>query len=270
MPAEIVMDDKRAIERAATPTAMDLLDRLSRSVTDPQAAVEIAKQIVDLQVRQEELRQNQERFEWEKYDRDARVAFAKAFESFKADVPKIVKGKRVFYKGKDGKPDTEYYHVELDKACDVLIPALLKVGITHRWKSADLPGGLTRVTCFLRHRLGYEEEGSSLAGAADQSGGKNPIQGVGSSTSYLERYTLLATCGIVPSRKDNDGQEEQSAEGMDEKVLDEYVEALNHAPDLNSLKSLFSECWNKAKALGDSAAKKAFQTAYEAQKRKLA
>jgi hypothetical protein len=31
------------------------------------------------------------------------------------------------------------------------------------------------------------------------------MQGVGSSTSYLQRYTFLATCGIVPSGTDNDG-----------------------------------------------------------------
>ena len=192
-----------SIQKPAS-TGMELLSKLVEKNTDPQAAIEIAKQIVCLQVQQESLRQSQDRFDWEKQDRQARVAFSEAIERFKANAPKILKSKHVSFPNKSG-GQTDYWHVELDKACDLLIPALLKEGLTHRWKSTDLPGGVTRVTCFIRHRLGYEEEGASLAGPADQSGGKNPIQGVGSSTSYLERYTFLASIGIVPTGADNDG-----------------------------------------------------------------
>ena len=191
-----------AITRA--PTGMELLAELSRKVSDPQAAVQLAQQIVDLEIKRESFLQERERFEWQKLDREARVAFAEAFQKFKEDAPKILKTKHVSFPNKGG-GQTDYWHVELDRACDLLIPALLKVDITHRWKSTDLPGGYTRVTCFLRHRLGHEEEGASLAGPADQSGGKNPIQGVGSSNTYLERYTFLATCGIVPTGVDSDG-----------------------------------------------------------------
>jgi hypothetical protein len=188
-------------------SGMELLAEMARREgLDSQSAVEIARQIVELETGMETLRQSRDRFEWEKLDRQAKVAFAEAFKVFKDDAPKILKTKHVsFPSRKEGSPDTSYWHVELDKACELLIPALLKVGITHRWKSVDLPGGMTRVTCFLRHSLGYEEEGATLAGTADNSGGKNPIQGVGSTASYLERYTFLATCGIVASGNDNDG-----------------------------------------------------------------
>lgn len=186
------------------PSGMEVLTELARKTNDPQAAIEIAKQVVELETRWETLRQSRDRFEWEKLDRESKVAFAEAFKRFKDDAPRILKTKHVNFPNKSG-GETNYWHVELDKACDLLIPALLKVGISHRWKSTDLPGGMTRVTCYLRHVLGYEEEGASLAGPADQSGGKNPIQGVGSSTAYLERYTFLATCGIVAAGKDDDG-----------------------------------------------------------------
>lgn len=164
-------------------SGIELLDRLARQVTDPQAAIEIARQVVELETRWETLRQSRDKFEWDKLERESKVAFAQAFKAFKDKAPKILKTKHVHFESRDSsKPATSYWHVELDKACELLIPALLAVGITHRWKSTDLPGGYTRVTCFLRHSLGYEEEGASLAGPADQSGGKNPIQGVGSST----------------------------------------------------------------------------------------
>jgi hypothetical protein len=220
MPKELVVQQ---------PSGMELLAELARRNNDPQAAIEIAKQIVDLQVRQEELRQSRDRFDWEKLERESKVAYTQAFERFKAACPKILKTKHVNFPSKDStKPNTSYWHVELDKACDLLIPALLKEGLTHRWKSTDLPGGATRVTCYIRHSLGYEEEGATLAGPADQSGGKNPIQGVGSSTSYLERYTFLATCGIVPTGIDNDG-----ALSDESKELVEAVEKAETNEDLN-------------------------------------
>ena len=231
-----------ALQRA--PTGMELLAELSRKVSDPTAAVELAKQIVELQTRQESLRQSYERFEWEKLDRQAKVAFAEAFEQFKADAPKILKTKHVNFPNKSG-GQTDYWHVELDKACDLLIPALLKVGITHQWKSADLPGGMVRVTCILRHRLGYEYEGASLAGPADQSGGKNPIQGVGSSTSYLERYTFLATCGIVPTGTDDDGN---TLTGMTQEEGSEFVKAIQVAKRPGEVMAAWTKAIEKAKA----------------------
>lgn len=237
------MNEPKSLQRTQ-PTGMELLAKLSSSVNDPQAAVEIAKQIVELQTRQEELRQKAERFEWEKLDRQARVAYAEAFERFKANCPKILKSKHVSFPTKTG-GQTDYWHVELDKACDLLIPALLKEGLTHRWKSTDLPGGMTRVTCFIRHRLGYEEEGASLAGPADQSGGKNPIQGVGSSTSYLERYTFLATCGIVPTGADNDGN--LSGISLDEGS--EFVNSIQEAESAADAMAAWTTAINAAKKL---------------------
>jgi hypothetical protein len=232
-----------AIQR--TPTGMELLAELSRKVSDPQAAIAIAQQIVELETKREAFLQDRERFEWEKLDREARVAFAESFQKFKQDAPKILKTKHVEFPNKTG-GKTDYWHVELDRACDLLIPALLKVDITHRWKSADLPGGMTRVTCFLRHRLGHEEEGASLAGPADQSGGKNPIQGVGSATSYLERYTFLATCGIVPAGADNDGN---LLSGMTQEEGAIFVEAIQTAESPKNVMAEWIKAIEKAKSL---------------------
>jgi len=252
-------DDKSQLA-TRTPTGMELLAELSRKVTDPQAAVELAKQVVELQTRQESLRQSYERFEWEKLDRQAKVEFAKAFEQFKADVPRIFKTRHVSFSNKSG-GSTDYWHVELDKACDLLIPALLKVGITHQWKSADLPDGRVRVTCILRHRLGHEQEGASLAGPADQSGGKNPIQGVGSSTYYLERYTFLATCGIVPSGMDNDGNPSgggKQAGAVSEHDYIRHIDNIKNAANKRELEQLYLSALDAAESAGDTKATRDF------------
>ena len=218
-----------AIQRSV-PAGMEFLAEAYRTETDASVKIELGKQIVALQsaalnvdIERERLRQARERFDWEKLDREARVAYTEAFERFKADAPKILKSKHVRFETSKGV--TDYWHVELDRACDLLIPALLKVGITHRWKSTDMPNGYVRVTCYLRHRLGYEEEGASLAGPADQSGGKNPIQAIGSSTHYLERYTFLATCGIVATGADTDG----NPPGMSQEEAEEYLRPMEEA-----------------------------------------
>lgn len=247
------------------PSGMDLLAELSRKISDPQAAIEIAKQIVELETKWEEMRQSRDRFEWEKLDRQAKVAFSEAFKKFKDDAPKILKTKHVNFSNKGG-GETNYWHVELDKACDLLIPALLKVRITHRWKSADLPGGATRVTCYLRHELGYEEEGASLAGPADQSGGKNPIQGVGSSTSYLERYTFLASIGIVAAGRDDDG----GSEGMKvSEAIAATVSELLGCKDMETLKEKYRAEYKAAVEANDSTAVKLFMDAYTKRKAEL-
>jgi hypothetical protein len=61
-----------------------------------------------------------------------------------------------------------------------------------------------KVTCKLTHKQGHSEE-VTLEAPLDTSGGKNNIQAMGSSVSYLERYTLLAITGLATKEQDDDG-----------------------------------------------------------------
>lgn len=138
------------------------------------------------------------KLQMEMMDRDAKVAFTQAFEEFRRNVPPIVKDSAIIVNQQErGK------YAKLDKICGVLNPALLQVGITTRWKTRMADNGNVLVTCFLRHRLGHEEEGSTLGAAPDNSGSKNAVQACGSTVSYLERYTLVASCGIAIKDQDN-------------------------------------------------------------------
>jgi hypothetical protein len=58
------------------------------------------------------------------------------------------------------------------------------------------------VTCVISHGDGYFEE-NSLAAAQDDSGNKNSIQAVGSTVTYLERYTLKAALGLAVATDDD-------------------------------------------------------------------
>jgi len=133
----------------------------------------------------------------------ARKAFVAAMTRFNQDKPEVYKNKHVDYQSKGGR--TAYDHASLDHICEVLGEALGKEGIAFRWRTENLSNGWIRVTCILTHEQGHSEE-TTLEGPHDQSGGKNPIQAIGSTTEYLRRYTLLSATGVAVKGMDDDGQ----------------------------------------------------------------
>lgn len=81
------------------PSGMELLAELARNTRDPQAAIEIAKQITELQIQQEKLSQAHERFEWEKQDRQDETDFGKALSACQAEIGTIPPDTRRTLKG---------------------------------------------------------------------------------------------------------------------------------------------------------------------------
>lgn len=133
---------------------------------------------------------------------EARKAFVAALNAFKADPPTVVKNKSVRFGRGDNA--TAYDHATLDQVAAVIGAALSEHGLSHRWEVQQLEGGQIRVTCVLTHAMGHSERVSLQAGA-DQSGAKNNIQAIGSTVTYLERYTLLAITGLAAKGQDSDG-----------------------------------------------------------------
>lgn len=136
---------------------------------------------------------------------EARKAFVAAKAAFRAEAPTISKNKHVGFKSKDrSKADTDYHHATLDNVADSLGPILGKHGLTYSWETEQLDGGMIRVTCVLSHQLGHCER-VALQGSPDQTGNKNNIQAVGSTVTYLQRYTLLSITGTATKDQDDDG-----------------------------------------------------------------
>lgn len=140
----------------------------------------------------------------------ARKAFGNALADAKAELPIIEKNKLASYDNKAGR-QTSYWHEDLAQVVDTVVPILAKHGLAHRWKLAGRPGDPVTVTCIISHRDGHCEE-NSLSADADTSDGKTPIQGVKSTTSYLERITLMASLGLSSRKDDDDGRGGAQAE----------------------------------------------------------
>ena len=139
----------------------------------------------------------------ERWDKEqARKAFFEALTAFQEECPDIRKTKPVYYK----KDEPPAYHYAPLSDIDRQIKALLKKhGFTKRWEIVQEGSKITAVTCVLSHREGHHET-TSVPVNADTSGGKNPIQAVGSAIQYGQRYSLIAALGITTADQDIDGR----------------------------------------------------------------
>jgi hypothetical protein len=142
----------------------------------------------------------------------ARKAFDNAIAAAKAEIPEILKTRRVDFKSAKG--HTQYSYEDLAEIAKTIAPALGKYGLSYRFRTASSSPDHIAVTCIISHRDGYSEE-TTLPGAPDASGNKNSIQAIGSAITYLQRYTLKAALGLAASN-DDDGQ--GAGSGSDEQV----------------------------------------------------
>ena len=158
--------------------------------------------------------------EWDAHQ--AFKAYVAAMAAFKAEPMEILKRKVVSFTTRDG-DTTSYKHAELADVTAVVVPALGKHGLSHRWDVTQNSGQIT-VTCILTHALGHSES-VTLQAAPDASGKKNAIQQVASTVTYLERYTLLMATGMATTGMDDDGRgyEEEAIPSKDQEWIDKVT-----------------------------------------------
>lgn len=183
----ITQIEPAAAPQASTPDAITPMHMLQVAM-EKGADLDRLQQLMDLQER------------WEA--NESRKAFVAAMARFKAEPPTVLKSKEVSFGG--GKVTTAYKHATLDQVCAAIVPALSAVGISHRWEVEQSPN-LVTVTCVLTHIQGHSER-VQMIGPTDTSGSKNAIQAVGSTVTYLQRYTLLSATGIAAADTDDDGR----------------------------------------------------------------
>lgn len=144
----------------------------------------------------------------------ARKAFNNALADAKAKLPILKKNRLVSFENKAG-DTTRYRHEDLAEVVRTVVPILSEFGLSHRYRLSNKPGQPISVTCIISHRDGYCEE-NELSAAADPSGGKNAIQAVKSTVTYLERITLIASLGLAAAEDDDGRTSEAPAEAEPE------------------------------------------------------
>jgi hypothetical protein len=157
---------------------------------------------------------------------NARKAYVSAMAKFKAEPLTIVKDKHVSFATSKGK--TEYDHATIGNVVEAIGARLAACGFSFRWQTDQLEGGRISVTCIITHELGHSES-TTLKAGADDSGGKNNIQSIASTVTYLQRYTLLAATGMATRDQEDDDGATAEVEYITEKqevTLREWIEAV--------------------------------------------
>jgi hypothetical protein len=164
---------EREEPRALAVTPMSLLESAVAS-----GNIELAEKLMSLQER------------WE--SSNSRKAFEKALAAAKSEIPVIVRNAT----GHNAKKYADF--AAIASAVD---PILGRHGLSYRFRTVQTDK--ITVTCILFGH-GHAEE-TSLAGPADTSGNKNAIQSIGSTLTYLQRYSLVQMLGLAASN-DDDGK----------------------------------------------------------------
>lgn len=142
---------------------------------------------------------------------EAKKAFVAAMSQFQAACPTIDKTEKAH--------NSKY--ASLAGTLEQIRALMTDCGLSHSWKTAQ-DNNIISVSCVVTHRGGHSEETTMSAGA-DTSGSKNSIQAIGSTVSYLQRYTLSAILGLASKEHDDDGN---AASGTIEQDQLDQIKAL--------------------------------------------
>ena len=174
------MNEITSLVSSITPaTPMEMLARALQLQSSP----EVLEKLLALQER------------WER--NESRKAFDQAMIKAAAEFEPIVKRNRASY----GSGKTNYEYEDLAMIEQAVKPALNKYGIFYRHRP-KVEANVIIVTCVL-YGHGYRDEDCSLPAPADSSGSKNPVQAIGSTVTYLQRYTLRMALGLAPIKDDD-------------------------------------------------------------------
>lgn len=164
--------------QAVQPSAVALtpMDMLNQAV-ERGANIETLDRLMGLQER------------WEK--NQARKEFDAAIAEAKKNIKPVVKNRAGH--------NTRY--ADFAAVANAVDGPLSDAGLSYRFRTHQ-EAGVIQVTCVLSHRAGHSEE-NTIVGPADTSGSKNAIQAIGSTLTYLQRYSLMQAVGLAATVDDD-------------------------------------------------------------------
>ncbi len=147
--------------------------------------------------------------EWER--EESRKAFERAMVALKRDLPTVLRRDKVV-DFTSAKGRTHYTHTSLAAAVDAVSLPLTQHGFSHSWTPSTDDKGKVHVTCTLTHVDGHSKV-TTISAPVDTSGNKGPAQGVASTITLLQRYTLLSLLGIATADQEDPPFDDAEPEG---------------------------------------------------------
>ena len=166
--------------------------------------------------------------------KNARTAYYREMALMKPDLPVINRRGRIEIreKGTTGKRDGELLqstgYAYWEDINEQITPLLSKHGFSLTFRPGVAQDGKVTVTGILTHRDGHSEE-ATITLPHDSSGSKNPVQAVGSSTSYGKRYAATMLLNIRTKGEDDDGAGTDPDRTIDEAQMAEIQGMMDQA-----------------------------------------
>jgi hypothetical protein len=173
----------QAVQTAA-PRSITPMEMLGRAI-DGGAGIDVLEKLMALQER------------WEA--RQAQRAFDEAIAAAKVEIKPIFKNRVVDFTSARGR--THYRHEDMGEIAKTVDPVLGKYGLSYRYRATSNINEPVSVTCVVTG-FGHREE-TTLTAARDDTGNKNGIQAIGSTITFLQRYSLKVALGLAASNDDD-------------------------------------------------------------------
>lgn len=183
------------------------------------AGLEQLEKLMDLQER------------WEK--KEAKKLFFNSMAQFMKIKPDIKKDSKADYTTKAGFK-IKYEYSTLKNIQKLIDPLLSELSLSYSFKT-KIENDKLQVSCIVYHESGHSEE-YTLEAPSDLSGNKSLIHGMGSTNTYLQRYTLCNAFGLS-AENDDDGKGNQSKPPKpltEDEINNLYIKIT----DINNIKNL--------------------------------
>lgn len=186
--------------------------------------------------------------------RQAEIAFNESMAAMSLELPRVKKNGAVEYavdkSNKSGPKEQAFKFATYEDIDRAIRPILSKHGFTisYTTEPRTSDGGGCVVVGTLRHVRGHKQS-ASISLALDNSGGKNNLQAMASTTSYGQRYTLKMLINLVFEGEDTDGNLPQPITTEQAAAFDLRLRAISDKALPNFLK------WAKVELLTDIQAK---------------
>lgn len=217
-----------------------VLAMIERVATNPDADMDKLERLLDMQERI--------------LNRNAQQAFGAAMAEMQSEIPTIEKNGAIVVNGQERSK-----YARFEDIMRVVKPVMQRHGfaVTFRTQTGD---GQVKVTGVLMHRDGHREE-TDMTLPLDNSGSKNTVQAIGSSTAYGKRYVLCALLNIATGDEDDDGQMADLGE------LAEAIQNIEACETMDALAATFKSAWTSFPSPAD---RKRLTAAKDQKKRELA
>ncbi len=197
------------------------MEMLSRALSN-NASMEVLEKLMALSER------------WEA--NQSRKAFDEAVAAAKSEIKPVVRNAT----GHNSKK-----YADFSAIANAVDPIIGRFGLSYRFRTNQTDR--IAVTCILSHKSGHSEE-TTLAGPADATGNKNAIQAIGSTLTYLQRYTLVQALGLAASN-DDDGR--AAVSDPIEYITQAQADALRDLIDANGKERAKFLRWAKVEKIED-------------------